>query len=148
MSATPIKIDPEKMTPQVRILFQLSILKDLSPYKLARIIPASPQQIYRWFSGDVPKPGSAALIEAALEKMGEYPTQTGWGKNWVDETPEAKRQARKEEKFHADMKRVFAELEPKLTPAEKELLVQEEPAWSGFAEILALCRKYRVRLPR
>jgi transcriptional regulator with XRE-family HTH domain len=157
-------IEPDKIkNPKVRLLFEHALVRGLSPQDLAQILPASVPQIYRWLRGDEPRAGSLALIERACEKLKALP-EPGRGAYRPDEARAAalsallghhreegeKQQAPSaEDKFQAQMKRVFEELEPKLTSNEKYVIFVANPGcWQSFIEVLALCRKYGVKLPK
>lgn len=158
------RLEPEKIkNPKVRLLYELALVLGLSPKDIAPVVPASVMQIYRWFRGDEPKPGSLALIERACEKLRALP-EPGRGAYRPDEARAATLSAllghqqeeggkqtapAAEDKFQSQMKRVFEELEPKLTSNEKYVIFVANPGcWQSFIEVLALCRKYGVKIPK
>ncbi len=154
MPAT-IKVDSQKMTHQVRYLYELSLVKNLSPTKLAPILLVSAMQIYRWYAGNVPKRGTEQLIKIGCEKIErEFPDfleegKATWGRLWIDdEDPAEKKREAAEKKFNAQMRRLFDQIQRKATPSEIELLAQELPAWTGLEEMLFLLKKHGIKLPK
>jgi hypothetical protein len=149
-----IKVDPAKMTQQVRLLYETSIVKNLSPAKLAPILHVSMQQIYRWYAGDTPKRGSEQLIKIGLEAVRQLPDflepgKASWGSLWTDEEdPAEKKREADERKFHAQMTRLFDELQRKVTPGEKAVLFQNPNVWPDFVEVFSLIKKHNVKLPK
>lgn len=153
MTASPIKIDPEKMTRKVRLLFETSLVKNLSPYKLAPILHVHPTQIYRWYSGDEPKEGSLALIDQGLERIKELPDflvegKATWGRSWIHDTPERRRQEKEGRKLDVEIDRFFTELEAKIPPSDRDAVGMTEDAYLGFQNIVTLAQRYHVRLPK
>lgn len=158
MTPTPIKINPEKMTRKVRLLFETSLVKNLSPQKLAPILHVSAQQIYRWYSGDEPKEGSLALIDQGLEKIRELPDflvegKATWGRSWVHDTPERRRQEKKDNEFYGKVEAMYAELNRQAPPGALNTPAFTNPeAGDIFTEILRAFLDYtdviRIRIPK
>jgi hypothetical protein len=166
------RIEPEKIrNRKVRLLYDLAQPHGLVPQDLAQILPASVMQIYRWFRGNEPKAGSLALIERACEKLKSLPepglferdgrlVRTAYRPDQAraatlsallgrEEEGKKKQAPATEDKYQAQMKRVFEELEPKMTAEEKyALLVANPGSWQNFVEWLWQTRKHNVRLPK
>lgn len=149
-----IKIDPAKMTHEVRELYELALIKNLSPLKLAPILNVSGQQIYRWYAGDVPKRGSEQLIQLGLAKVREFPDhlipgKASWGRLWIrDEDPEVKKREAAEKKFQTQMDRLFLQLKSKATTEELAILFPNEDVWLSFEEVMIALKKHGIKLPK
>ena len=168
----PPKADPENMTPEVRYLFEAGLVHCLPRKDLAALLGVSLRTMQGWFAGVKPRAAHEQLIKAASEKLKALPepgqverdgrmARTGYrpsdsraalatllgGKRGEGYRKEQVPAA--EEKFQAQMKRVFEELEPKLTSNEKYVIFVANPGcWQSFIEVLALCRKYGVKIPK
>jgi hypothetical protein len=141
------KINPEKMQKVVRLLYEISILKNLSPEKLAPFLNVSHMQIYRWFAGQKPKPGSEQLILLGIEKInqaipGDKNGLVAWGRRWNKESP------KKDEKYYAEVDRFFKELESCVPKKQLDFLKIDDDAYLIFQNIIALAKDYKIRLPR
>jgi hypothetical protein len=151
---TKIKADPEKMTHQIRLLYELALVKNLSPVKLSPILGFSIMQIYRWLNGDVPKAGSQQLIELGIAKIRELPDhltagKASWGRLWIrDEDPEAKKREADEKKFQAQMDRLFAQLRLKATAEELASLFPNEDVWLNFEEVMSALKRHGIKIAK
>jgi hypothetical protein len=135
-------IRPEKMSRPVRKLWEISLVKSLSPEALAPIVGVSFMTIYRWFQGTEPLAAHEGLIAKAIEKLEPTLPQPGtawWGKDDPDDPSEIADRARCEA-----IKPLFAEL-MKVAPDNVRPIV--EKGWPDFAELLALAMKYGIKLP-
>jgi len=147
------RINTSKMTRTVRLLWENAQVYDLSLRTLGQYLGVSHMAIKRWFEGAAPTPENEAMILAACEKItakhdaGEGRAFRRGGAVWHPDNPKDPR-VLKEKRRLVKMQLLFYELERRLSPAEKELLVQEEPAWAGFQEILGLIRKHGLKIPR
>jgi len=149
-----VKIDPEKLTHQVREIYELSLLKNLSPLKLAPILNVSAMQLYRWYRGDAPKPGSERLIELGLMKIRELPDflaegKASWGRLWIVDA-ERKRQEADEKRFDVQMTRLRDQLTRKAPIEELQRLDKnaEGDAWSVFEDVMFTLKKHGIKLPK
>jgi hypothetical protein len=147
------KIEPEKMTRTVRFLYEFSVIKNLSPEKLAPFLGVSKIQIYRWYYGAEPKRIMERKILEGIEKIKkEIPGDTpdglvSWGRRW--NVPEDKALKKKEEKFHCEMDRFFSELEQKAGPNELTWYFPDyENDCLVFQSFCDLAQRYKVKLPR
>lgn len=146
-------IKPEKMAREVRLLWETAELRGLSPESIAPIVGVGFKTIYNWFAGQEPFAAQQDKIRAAVELIDrKFPIEEGrafrrGGASWVPDDPKDPRVLNEKRRL-AKMQLLFFELERRLSPAEKALLVQEEPAWTGFQEILGLIRKHGLKIPR
>jgi len=142
-------IKPEKMAREVRLLWETAELRGLSPESLAPIVGVGFKTIYNWFAGQQPFAAQQAKIRAAIELIDQkFPIEEGraW-RAFVRDDPKDPR-VLTEKRRQVKMQFLFFELERRLSPAEKELLAREEPAWTGFQQILGLIRKHGLKIPR
>jgi len=149
-----IKIDPEKLTHVVRELYELSLVKNLSPLKLGPILGVSVQQIYRWYAGAAPKLGSEQQIKTACDKIRALPDhliadKATWGRLWTRaESLAVKKREAAEKKFQAQMDRLFDHLKRKATAAEMATLLPDEDAWLSFEEIMSALKRHGIKLEK
>jgi hypothetical protein len=147
------KIQPKEIRDRpVRILKELAALHDLSPFSLSPIVKASAQQIYRWFAGDRPKPGSLILIERAVQKIeadfpepemetppsGAQASEASWSTSEEDFDADA---IAKEETTSRELSIIFGRLMTVATDPEKHVF---KIAWPGFAEIVKGLRRHDI----
>ncbi|GEM_PF-1835524 len=156
MAKRPAGINRNRMSKEVGELWDLGDFTRLTVRELATYVGVSPSVLYYWFAGMKPRKAHERLIVEAISKivadhpMSEmekvYPV---WGESPLRHliTDPARRA---EEKFSVQMREIFADLQQKITPLEKGLLIQEEPAWAGLMEMLGLLKRhgYEVKIRR
>jgi hypothetical protein len=128
----------------VKLLSDAMTLYGLSPEQAAGYVGCSGSQIRRWLARRyIPTPIYAQAIMHGIEKMrAELAESDGAWRRPQDVDPEA------EEVFNAQMKQLFEELEPHLTPEEKYTnFVANPDYWKGFIAYLYLIRKYKIEIP-
>ncbi len=149
------KFNPEKMNKIVARLYQIAIVKNVSPRKLASFLRVSHMQIYRWFAGDKPKPGSEQLILLGIEKINKaIPTlNRGGGRvceagdilqdHWarLGKTEPDDKSAKKIDK---KLDLLFRKIWDKADSTEREFLLTDENI-NGFREIIFLIKKYGIK---
>lgn len=139
-------IDPTKMTRTVRQLYELSLVKNLGPRKLALFVEASHMQIYTWFNGGVPTLNSEQVILAGIERIKKEVPDSGWGRRW-NADPGTKRDKRDAERFLVAMDEFFRELEEKASEDEKTKYLTDE-VLLDFQNIMNLTGKYKIKVPK
>ena len=77
-----MKIDPDKMTKTVRHLYELSLVKNLSPERLEPLVGISHMTIYRWYRGAGPSGRMEEKILAGIERIKVEVPDSNWGRRW------------------------------------------------------------------
>ena len=146
------KFDPSKLTGVVRLLYEISIIKNLSPQKLAPYLGFSHVQIWRWFQGAEPKKDSERLILEGIEKIKQVipgdPKQDGlvpWDLRWTEEEARAEEE-KKNKPIHDKIDRFFRELSKKVSETEAAIYLTPE-AVEDFQNLVFLAEKYGIEFP-
>ena len=151
------KVDPEKMAKTVKLLYQICILKNLSPRKLAPFLNVSYLQIYRWFSGQKPKPGSEQLILLGIEKINKAIPTLNRGGGRVSEASDLLKEHwarlgkpqtdnKSAKKIDKKLDFLFKKIWEKASSTEREFLLTDENI-NGFREVIFLIFKYGIKFP-
>jgi len=170
MSKTKLLPAREDLMPEIQRLFEAAAVAGLSARALAPYVGVTFKTLYNWRSGVKPQAAHLPRICEAVRKIAlAFPTRDLTERDGVLvktayrgvaaaplRSPSAKqREGEKQQapaagdKFQAQMKRVFSELEPKLSSAEKyDIFVANPGSWQGFIDVLALCRRHGITLPK
>ena len=131
----------------VKLLSEAMSVYGLSPEQAAGYVGCSGSQVRRWLAGRFEP--TAVYVQAIARGVVKMKAEIAEPKGAWRGKPENELPNAAEDKFHAQMKRVFEELEPQLTANEKYVIFAANPDYcQGFTEILALVRKYGVKLPK
>ena len=141
-------INPKKMTPEVRRLYDLAELAGMSPRALAvSYLPVSWRAIYHWFHGHKPQRGQMPALRQAILRLEAVLSPAHWGTQtlgpravWVDDDPDT---LAKEAAVDKRFEKPLAELMQKATPEEQDLYARN---WQGFRELVNGFRKYGVKI--
>ena len=131
----------------IRFLYEIMLIKKLSPEKAAAFIGCSGNQVRRWIiKGDLPTPAYRRMIEKGIKKIkreipGDENGLVPWGKAFD------KKVDTHESAIDKKLNAFFVELVTAARSTGHKLTTKDDENLEGFEEIVHLAAKLKVKLP-